>query len=114
MTEPTPQGALDTLWSETLAAWDDDKKHTALLDYALRTQTLPDLAGRYRSLLDDPERGALAKKRIDAIVIAATQMLMATKTTPQAKPPWQWTASAAILFVVVVGWLIMAMTGKRC
>ncbi len=48
--------------------------HQAALTYALQTERLPDIAGRYRALLDDPEEGARAKKKIDGIVVAATQL----------------------------------------
>ena len=101
----SPDALMDALWKRALDAWDDDKPHQALLTYALQTERLPDVAGRYRSLLEDPEKGPRAKKRIDAIVLAATQLLMATKTPPREKVPWQWTASAAAFFVLVVSFL---------
>ncbi|MFZ8255340.1 hypothetical protein ACO1K4_14355, partial [Staphylococcus aureus] len=44
-----------------------------------------DLAGRYRSLVNDPERGAIAKKRIDTIFVLAMQMLESTKSPSRAK-----------------------------
>ena len=96
---------VDALWERVLEAWDDDKPHQAALTYALQTEKLPDLAGRYRKLLDDPEKGARAKKKIDGIVVAATQLLLATKTPPREKVPWQWTASVAVTFVLVVSFL---------
>jgi hypothetical protein len=95
----------DTLWGRVLEAWDDDKPHHAALDYALKTQRLPNLAGKYRALVDDPEKGARAQKKIDGIVVAATQMMMATKTPPRTKTPWQWTLSVAIISALVCGWL---------
>jgi hypothetical protein len=95
----------DALWTRTLEAWDEDGPHRAILEHALRSEKLPDLAGRYRGMLDDPARGARAKKKIDAIVLAATQMLMATKTPPRTKIPWQWTATATLLFVLVCSFL---------
>ncbi len=96
---------LESLWSRALEAWDDPKPHQAVLAYALQTGSLPEVAGRYRKLLDDPDKGPRAKKQIDAIVIAATQMLMETKTPPREKVPWQWTASVAAVFVLVVTFL---------
>ena len=97
---------LDELWKRVLATWDEDKVHGALLEYALREERLPDVAGRYRALLDDPEKGPRAKKRIDAIVLAATQLMMATKTQPRSKPP-AWLTSVAL---VVSFALIMLLT----
>ncbi|HVJ91073.1 MAG TPA: hypothetical protein VM580_14820 [Labilithrix sp.] len=95
----------EALWKRTLEAWDDDKPHAALLEHALKSEKLPDLAGRYRSLKDDPSKGARAQKKIDAIVVAATQMLMATKTPPRTKTPWQWTFAATLMFAIVCAWL---------
>lgn len=94
------------LWKRTLEAWDDDRPHNALLEHALKNEKLPELAGRYRALKDDPEKGTRAQKRIDAIVIAATQMLMAMKTPTRTKTPWQWTAAAAIFFALVCSFLV--------
>lgn len=101
----SPDVVFEALWKRVVEAWDEDKPHQAILEHALRSQMLPDLAGRYRALKDDPDKGARAQKRIDKIVAAATQMLMATKTPTATKTPWQWTASAAVMFIFVIGWL---------
>lgn len=95
----------DTLWNRVLEAWDDDKPHHAILDYALKSQRLPDLAGRYRALKDDPEKGARAQKKIDGIVVAATQMMMAMKSPARTKTPASWTISIGIISAIVCGWL---------
>jgi hypothetical protein len=100
-----PDAVFSALWSRVLEAWDDDKPHQLALAYALEHEMLPEIAGRYRKLFDDPDKGARAKKKVDAIVVAATQLLMATKTPPREKVPWQWTASAAAFFFVVVAFL---------
>lgn len=93
------------LWERVLASWDDDKPHQAILEHALRTQRLPVLAGRYRSLKDDPEKQARAQKKMDGIVAAATQMLFATKSPVRTKVPWTWTASVAVVCLLVLAWL---------
>jgi len=95
----------EALWKRTLEAWDDDKPHAALLEHALKSEKLPDLAGRYRALKDDPEKGPRAQKKIDRIVVAATQMLMATKSPPRTKTPWQWSAAAGLIFAIVFVYL---------
>lgn len=95
----------EALWAKAAEDWDNDKPHQALLQHALDKQMLPQLAGRYRKMQDDPEKGARAKKKIDGIVVAATQMLMATKTAPREKVPWQWTATAAAFFFIVMAFL---------
>ena len=114
---PAAQGAADAmfnaLWKRVLDAWDDDKPHQAALSYALEKQMLPEIAGRYRKLMDDPERGARAKRKVDGIVVAATQMLMATKTPPREKVPWQWTASVAVVMLLVVSFLAYKIFGHH-
>lgn len=99
----------EALWARALDAWEDDKPHHALVEHALRAQKLPDLAGRYRGLFEDPARGERARKQIDRIVAAATQLMFATKTPTRTKTPWSWTASAAIVFAIVVTWLFFAL-----
>ena len=103
----------EALWARALEAWDDDRPHAALLEHALRAEKLPDLAGRYRKLEADPEKGARAKKKIDGIVVAATQMMMATRTPPRTKTPWQWTASVAAVAALVITYLTYALFLRR-
>ena len=102
----------ETLWGRVVEAWDDDKTHSALLEYAVRAQMLPEAAGRYRAMKDDPERGALAKKKLDAIVVAATQMMLAMKTPARTKPPLGITLSAIAVSVILVTWAAYAIVRR--
>jgi hypothetical protein len=104
---------LDALWSRVIEAWDDDKPHNAVLDHALRVQALPDLAGRYRTLVDDPDKGPRAKKRLDAIVLAATQMLMSMKTPNPGKVPLPITLTAFAIALLLLSWLGWVVTGPH-
>jgi hypothetical protein len=108
-TEAEPNVLFEALWDRALEAWDDDGPHRALLQHALEAQRLPDLAGRYRALENDPDKGPRAKKQIDRIVAAATQLMFATKTPPRTKTPTSWSVSAAILCVFLLGWLAYAV-----
>jgi hypothetical protein len=108
-----PDAVFHALWGRVLEAWDDDKPHALALSYAIEHQMLPEIAGRYRKLLDDPEKGARAKKKIDGIVVAATQLLMATKSEPRQKVPWTWTASVAIVMVLVIAFLAYKLFAHR-
>lgn len=118
MAEPRPQSDngsvaedgessswLDALWERTLEAWDDDATHAALLEDALRTETLPEVAGRYRALLDDATKGTRAKAQIDAIVLAATSLLFSKKTPAPGKTPWPITLSAVGVCLLLFSWL---------
>jgi len=100
-----PDVVFAALWTRVLASWDEDKPHQAALSYAIEHEMLPEIAGRYRKLFDDPEKGARAKKKVDGIVIAATQLMLATKTPPREKVPWTWTASVAVVMVLVISFL---------
>jgi hypothetical protein len=110
--EPT-DAVLEALWKRVLEAWEDEKAHGALIDHAMRERRLPEAAGRYRTLVDDPERGALAKKKLDAIVLAATQMLMALKTPKVVKVPVAITLSAFGVCAVLLAWLGWALWGHH-
>jgi len=102
---PPPEDPIDLLWARALESWEDEKIHAAVLELALRTERLPDLAGRYRALSDDPVKGAVAKRRIDALVAAATQLLFAQKSPPPAKSPAWLTALVAVMCLALLSLL---------
>ena len=104
---------LEALWCRVLERWDDKAVHTAVLEHALRAQRLPDLAGRYRSLTEDAERGAIAKERLDAIVGAATSLLWAMQTPKPTKTPIGITLSAFGICAFLLLLLAWAMWGRR-
>ncbi len=104
---------MDELWAKVLEDWGDEKRHAAILSYALQTENLPDLAGRYRALEDDPEKGEYAQKRIDAIVIAATQMLQSMKTPAPPKTNRPLTIAVAIVCACIVSWLAWKVFGHH-
>jgi hypothetical protein len=111
--ETTNDPLFEALWAKVLSAWDDDKTHGAVLEYSVTSERLPDLAGRYRALKDDPERGERAKKRLDAIVLAATQLMMSMKTPVNTKVPLPITLTVFALFLCVVAFVGYAMVHGR-
>ena len=108
LSETTDDPIFEALWAKVLGSWDDDNVHTALLDYALTAERLPDCAGRYRALKDDPAKGARAEKRLNAIVLAATQMMMSMKTPKSPGIPLPITMSALGIFLFVAGFVVYA------
>jgi hypothetical protein len=113
--EAQPDPIMDALWTRALEAWDDDKVHLALLDHAMRTQNLPDLAGRYREVKDSGDEARLpqAKKRLDAIVVAATHMLLAMKSPARQGLPRSITLSVVGICFVLVGLVAYAILHAR-
>jgi hypothetical protein len=112
-THPTDDPVLEALWNRALEAWDDEKVHAVLLEHALRTQNLPTLAGRYRAVTGDPERAPKAQKKLEAIVLAATQSMLAMKTPKPGKIPLSITLSAFGVCAALLGWLAWALWGPR-
>jgi len=96
---------LEALWKRVLDAWEDPKAHAAALEHAVRSESLPELAGRYRALVAEPARSHEAKVRLDAIVASAMAMLDATKATPKARVPVGITLTAFAVCAVILGWL---------
>jgi hypothetical protein len=109
------EAILDALWSRAVDAWDDEKPHHALLEHAIRAQKLPELAGRYRAIKEkDPEKAARAQKKIDGIVIAATQMLMEMKSpADRVRVPPQITAVLFAVSLLLLCWLAYAVLHRR-
>jgi len=104
---------LEALWARVLEAWDDDRTHAAAIEHGVRSQSLPELAGRYRALVGDSQRGKVAEKKLDAIVVAATTLLLSQKTPPPGKVPLPITMSAFGICAVLLVWLMWALWGKR-
>ena len=102
---------LEALWKRVLDAWDDERVHAAVLDHAVRTGALPEIAGRYRALTSDPEKSARAKTKLDAIVVAATNMLWSTKMPVPGKIPLPITLSAVGVSLFLLLWLAWAVLG---
>ncbi len=103
----------EALWARALEAWDDDRAHRAVLAHCLETEQLPELAGRYRAVRDDPARGARVQKNLDALIAAATQKMLATKTPPGTKTPWPISAMSIGMFVIVSTWLVFKLFFSR-
>lgn len=114
MVDDEPNDAvLEALWKRVLEAWDDDRTHAALIDHAVRTQRLPEVAGHYRALSEDPERGAVARKKLDAVVLAATHMLLAMKTPRPGKVPLPLTLSALGICAALLAGLAWTLWGHH-
>ncbi len=104
---------LEALWARVLAAWDDDRPHAALLEHAVRAGLLPEIAGRYRERADDPQKGPISRRQLDAIVQTATQAMVSMKMPrPEGTPP-SVTLSAFCVCILLLGWLAYAVWGRH-
>jgi hypothetical protein len=99
----------DALWARVVDRWDDEKTHAAVLEHALRAKMLPELAGRYRALSNDPAMARIAKRQLDRIIVAATEMLMSMKTPTPGKVPLPITLSAFGVCFLLLAWLAFAL-----
>ncbi|MBI2388182.1 MAG: hypothetical protein HYV09_01085 [Deltaproteobacteria bacterium] len=100
---------LQALWTGVVNDWDDEDRHTRFLDHAREIGALPEAARRYGALRDDPERGELARKRLQAIALLATNELYATRTSrPSRRTPGWLVAVAVAVCVALLGWAALA------
>jgi hypothetical protein len=74
-----PPAFLDTgfeaLWRHTLDHWQDEKAHTAFLQYAEQHNLLAEAAARYRGMTGDHTRAELAEKKLAAVAVLAIAKL---------------------------------------
>lgn len=105
MTDPV----LDSLWQRIDAHWEDEEAHSALLRYCHDRSRLGEAAAYYRELRDDEVRGPLAKKRLSAIALLATNALLSERAEPTRKFPKWLTGAIAIACASVIAWLIVQL-----
>ena len=83
---------LAAAWTELEAAWDDDKRHDAILARAATEGAYPWLAGKYRRRGDD-----VAKKQIARIQRAVEVTLQATATPIKPKSKARFAVTIMVL-----------------
>lgn len=98
--------ALESLWSQVLQDWENERVHGAFLQYCQQTQALPEAAARYKQQVLHEERGAAAEKRLQAVALVA----MASLTREPAGEPSRWFRwvglAVSILMVLCAAWLV--------
>ncbi|MFZ5895974.1 MAG: hypothetical protein ACOY0T_33265 [Myxococcota bacterium] len=76
--------ALEALWKNALDAWDDERAHSAFLEYCRSTQRLAEAAVRYRGMAKDRDRAAVAERKLKAVVLLAMSQLEASRSERKA------------------------------
>lgn len=74
-----PDPALEALWKRVLDGWDDERVHSAFLDYCQTADRLVDAAVRYRGMSADRDRSAVAAKKLRAVAVLAMARLPASR-----------------------------------
>ncbi len=81
--DPSADPIATALWAKVLERWDEMATHQAALAHAVASESLAELAARYRKLTADKDKKDRAEERLQAILSAAT-VLMLSKKTPKA------------------------------
>jgi hypothetical protein len=95
----TGDPVFEAYWTRVDVEWDDADAHVKMLEYAIASSALPELAARYAKYKENITRAEFAAKRVTAITLAAVSMLEATRSPKYQRPPWPIVASAAFIFV---------------
>jgi hypothetical protein len=98
--------ALEALWKNVLDDWNDDRPHAVFLEHCQAHDRLAEAAVRYRGMTGDRERGAAARKRLEAVTLLAFAKLEASRSGP-AKTPIRHGAWLLVLFFLAASALLL-------
>lgn len=102
---------IEEAWAEVEAEWEDAEAHRRFVGVCMALDRLPEAGKRYRKVQEsDPNRGDVAAKQIDKLIVVATQQLQDTRATPSThehKRTLQWVAFAIMLGLMGMGALLM-------
>lgn len=87
--------SLEALWKHALDHWENEAAHHAFLDYCQNNDALDQAAVRYRGMKADRDRGAIAEKRLTAVLMLAMSKLDVSRAEPKA-------ASSAVTKVLLI------------
>lgn len=106
-----PDPVLEGLWKQVHDDWDNDRAHEAFLQHCHESSQLGEAAARYRPFRDDEIRGPRAKKRLEAIALLATHVLLSQRKEPGRKLPKWLTGAVAVTCAIVVAWVVAQVFG---
>ncbi len=111
MPAPLNDEQKELLWKRVTDQWDDPAAHGSFLEYCQRAGALSDAAARYRGMAGDRERGPEAQRRLQAVVLLATQAMMADRMPPQQGPPGWLSVVTFALCAAGVGYTLFRLLG---
>ncbi len=101
---PTPNsGPNEPLWHAVLGDWDNPKLHDVLLAQSVSAAQLAALAGRYRQLLDEPTRRAVAEEQLKKIAAAAMARMDVQVASPRPEARGRTPIMLMLAFLFVLG-----------
>jgi hypothetical protein len=103
MSDPT----LEVLWKNVLDNWENDAAHAQFLHHCQSAQNLAEAAARYAGMRGDRDRGAAAKRRLDAVTALATSSLLAASTDRLPGLPRWFTLVVLFLFSAMGGYALL-------
>ena len=103
---------IEEAWARVEADWGDEEAHRRFIGICVALERLPDAGRRYRHVREnDPARREEAAKRIDGLIVLATQQLQDTRAVPsttQHKRTLTWAAFFIMLVLMGTGaWLLL-------
>jgi hypothetical protein len=105
--------AFETLWKHVLDHWDEDKAHGAFLEHCRSAGQLAEAAARYRGMTGDRERGSVAQKRLQGVLVLAMAALESTRTPrPEAKTSPTSLLLIAFFVAATLGLLVLLYTDR--
>lgn len=75
---------LEVLWKNVLDRWEHEPAHHAFLEHCQKHDALDEAAVRYRGMKGDRDRGAIAEKRLAAVLMLAMSKLEVSRSEPAA------------------------------
>jgi hypothetical protein len=101
---------LESLWKRVLEHWDDDGAHAAFLEYCRERERLVEAAVRYRGMAGDHARSAIAKKKLDAVLLVAMAELEVSRRTDR-RPVGHAASYVLIAFFILATVGLLAYLG---
>ncbi len=103
---------IDEAWARVEADWGDEEAHRRFVGVSMALERLPEAGKRYRHVQEvDPSRSEDAARRIDKLIVLATQQLQDTRvvpTTTEHKRTLTWAAFFIMLVLMGAGaWLLL-------
>lgn len=102
---------IDEAWAKVEAEWGNDDAHRRFVAVCVALDRLPEAGKRYRRVREaDPARRDEAMKRIDTLIVLATQQLQDTRVQPAStehKRTLTWAAFLIMLVLMGVGMLLL-------